>query len=204
MTNKNNAQPIINPIPIGISTEKFSPAIALKYTGYTPRHINIKVLLTPGTTTPTDISIPASTKNPLEKFVASIFMFILFSIITNIYPHIKVIIVNTRYLSLNLCSEFTFFISIGMLPSINPMKQKETYSGNFSNSVCSIFPNKNTPSPPPQTIGKRYVKFSLKFLNSPNIEFINLSYIPSITHITPLLIPGSIAPAPSSIPVKNL
>ena len=48
------------------------------------------------------------------------------------------------------------------------------------------------------------MKLFLKSLNNPIIESINLSYIPKITHITPLLTPGSMAPAPNNIPIKNL
>ena len=45
---------------------KFKVAIAFKYTGYIPIHIKIRVLLTPGTTTPMDIKKPETTKNNVE------------------------------------------------------------------------------------------------------------------------------------------
>ncbi len=56
----------------------------------------------------------------------------------------------------------------------------------------------------PETIGNKNLKFSLIFLKKPNIEFIRFSYIPKITHNTPLLIPGKIAPAPIKIPFEKI
>lgn len=127
-----------------------------------------------------------------------------FSKNTKEIPNINVIIVNRRYFNLKVCSEFTFFINAGMLPSIRPIKQKLVGAGKVLNKVFKIFPNRNTPIIPPSPIGKRNRKFFLKSLNKFKIESINLSYIPIMTQITPLLMPGSIAPAPSIIPIKKL
>jgi hypothetical protein len=162
------------------------------------------VLLTPGNTTPMDIKNPDSMRNVYEKLATVVLVPNLFSKSTNEIPNINVIIVNRRYLGLNVCSEFTFFTSTGILPRIRPIKQKLVGAGKVLNKVFKIFPNKNTPIIPPSPIGKRYRKFFLKSLNKFEIESISLSYIPIITQITPLLIPGSIAPAPSRIPIKKL
>ena len=96
-----------------------------------------------------------------------------------------------------------FFTRSGMLPRIKPIKQKLVWTGNILNKVFSIFPNKNTPTKPPTASGNKKVKFFLKSLNKLKIEAISLSYIPVITQITPLLTPGSIAPAPINIPIKK-
>ena len=66
-----------------------------------------------------------------------------------------------------------------------------------------MFPNKKTPIIPPRASGHKNEKFFLKSLNKLKIESTSLSYIPIITQITPLLIPGRIAPEPSSIPIKK-
>lgn len=167
------------------------------------KHIKIKVLLTPGTTIPIDIKKPDKTKNPLENSFNPFAKTKFFSKTTKIYPKINVAKLNSKYLTLNLFSEFTFFISIGMLPKINPIKQKLVWIGNVLNNPFKILPTQKTPMIPPRAIGKMYKKFFLKFLNNPKSELINLSYIPSITQITPLLIPGSMAPAPNNIPIKK-
>ena len=63
MAIKKQIQPITSPIPIGINILKFMLAIPSKYVEYTPRHISINVLLTPGKTTPMDIRNPDNIRN---------------------------------------------------------------------------------------------------------------------------------------------
>ncbi len=53
-----NKEPTTNPIAIGISKERYNVATEVKYASYTPKSIKIKVLLTPGITTPADIKNP--------------------------------------------------------------------------------------------------------------------------------------------------
>ena len=61
------------------------------------------------------------------------------------------------------------------------------------------------PNKTPSAIGKINLKFCLIFLKKFKIQFIKFSYIPKMTHKTPLLIPGKIAPAPIKIPlIKSL
>ena len=62
----------------------------------------------------------------------------------------------------------------------------------------------NTPIPAPIIIGIRNCKFSLGDLKKSSTLFKSFSYIPKITHKTPLLIPGKIAPDPIKIPLKIL
>ena len=57
---------------------------------------------------------------------------------------------------------------------------------------------------PPVKRGNKNLKFSFIFLKNPKIEFIKFSQMPKITHKTPLLIPGRIAPAPNNIPFKKI
>ena len=57
---------------------------------------------------------------------------------------------------------------------------------------------------PPIAIGSKKDKLFLKFFNNPKQASINLSYIPVITQMTPLLTPGSMAPAPINIPIKKI
>ena len=166
-------------------------------------HIRIKVLLTPGNTTPIAIKNPDKRRNKNEKLPTLLDKFSLLSNNTKKHPNIKDITVNRTYLNLKVCSEFTFLTNKGILPKISPIKQKLVWVGKVEKSAFKILPNKNTPIMPPKPIGSKYKKFFLKFLNRLNIESINLSYIPKITQITPLLTPGSIAPAPSSIPIKK-
>ena len=66
-----------------------------------------------------------------------------------------------------------------------------------------IFPNKIMPTQIPRAIGNKNLKLDLKFLKKFNMQFSKGSYIPNITHNTPLLIPGKIAPAPMAIPLKK-
>ena len=56
----------------------------------------------------------------------------------------------------------------------------------------------------PDIIGNKNFKFSFIFLKNPKKAFINFSYIPKITHKTPLLIPGKMAPAPIKIPFEKI
>ena len=58
ITFKKNNPPIASPNPIGIKTVKFKEETDSKYQLYTPRHIRITVLLTPGKTTPIAIKKP--------------------------------------------------------------------------------------------------------------------------------------------------
>ena len=161
------------------------------------------MLLTPGNTTPIAIKNPDKTRNKNEKLLTLLDKFSLPSKNTKKHPNINDITVNTIYLNLNVCSEFTFLTNRGILPSISPIKQKLVWVGKVEKSVFNILPNKNTPIIPPKPIGSKYKKFFLKFLNKLNIASISLSYMPKITQITPLLTPGNIAPAPSSIPIKK-
>ena len=55
----------------------------------------------------------------------------------------------------------------------------------------------------PVTIGNKNLKFYLIFLKKFSTQLSKFSYIPKITHSTPLLIPGRIAPAPISMPLKK-
>ena len=56
-------------------------------------------------------------------------------------------------------------------------------------------------------MGKRNLILFFRSLKKFKIESSNFSYIPNTIHITPLLIPGSIAPIPIKIPfikfIKN-
>lgn len=90
------------------------------------KHIRIKVLLIPGTTIPIDIKNPANIKNSKENSSETILYgtLILFSKITKIYPIINAITVKNIYRNLKVCSELTFFTSIGILPKTSPIKQK--------------------------------------------------------------------------------
>lgn len=166
-------------------------------------HIKIKVLLTPGKTTPIDIRKPDNIKKAIEKLSTVPEKFNLFSKYTKNTPIENENKANNKYLNLKGYSELTFFTSIGMLPKISPIKQKLVCVGKLSNKACRMFPKRSTPIIPPKTIGNKNKKFFLKFLNRPNIEFISLSYMPNITQSTPLLIPGRIAPAPSNMPIKK-
>ena len=166
-------------------------------------HIKIRVLLTPGNTTPIDIRKPDIIKNRKEKLVSTRERFSLSSKNTKIQPTINEVSANNRYLNLKVYLEFIFFNRIGMLPKIKPIKQKLVCVGKRLNKDSKIFPSKNTPTSPPRKIGNKYEKFFLKFLNNPKTELINLSYIPNMTHRTPLLTPGRIAPAPSNMPIKK-
>lgn len=112
--------------------------------------------------------------------------------------------VKIRYLILNVRSVFIFFIKIGILPKIKPIKQNLVCAWKLLKKNFNTLLTAKTPKNPPTAIGNKYIKFFLKFLNNPNIESTNLSYIPNITQSTPLLIPGSIAPLPNNIPTKNL
>ena len=161
------------------------------------------MLLTPGNTTPIDIKKPDIKRNKKEKSLTLPDKFNLLSRITKKHPSIKDAIVNKKYLNLKVWSEFIFLINIGMLPKIRPINPKLVCVGKVLKSDFNILPNKNTPTTPPKPIGNKYKKFCLKFLNKLNTELISLSYIPKITQITPLLIPGSIAPAPSNKPTKK-
>ena len=53
---------------------------------------------------------------------------------------------------------------------------------------------------PPQQQNLKLFLVSLKKFKT---LFTSFSYIPNITHKTPLLIPGSIAPAPIKIPIQK-
>ena len=72
------------------------------------------------------------------------------------------------------------------------------------NKHFNILPSKRTPMAPPIAIGSKKDKLFLKFFNNPKQASINLSYIPVITQMTPLLTPGSMAPAPINIPTKKI
>lgn len=161
------------------------------------------MLLTPGNTTPIAIKNPDITRNKNEKLLILLDKCSLSSKNTKKHPNINDITVNRTYLNLKVCSEFTFLTNRGILPNISPIKQKLVWAGKVEKSVFNMLPNKNTPIIPPKPIGSKYKKFFLKFLNKLNIESMSLSYIPKITQITPLLTPGSIAPAPSSNPIKK-
>ena len=63
-------------------------------------HISIRVLLTPGTTTPIDIKNPDKIRNPLVKSFTLLEKSNLFSIITNKQPKIKAITVKNKYRNL--------------------------------------------------------------------------------------------------------
>ena len=56
----------------------------------------------------------------------------------------------------------------------------------------------------PKKIGNKNWKLYFIFLKKFNTQFSNFSYMPKITHNTPLLMPGRIAPAPKAIPLKKL
>ena len=118
-------------------------------------HIRIKVLLTPGNTTPIAIKNPDKTRNKNEKLLVLLDKFNLLSKNTKKHPSIKDIIVNGMYLNLNICSEFTFLTNKGILPKISPIKQKLVWVGNVLKSIFSILPNKNTPITPPKPIGSK-------------------------------------------------
>ena len=62
-------------------------------------------------------------------------------------------------------------------------------------------PNDITPKNVPINIGNKNLKFSFTLEKKFKIEFKSFSYIPKITHKTPLLIPGSIAPEPMKNPI---
>ena len=87
--------------------------------------------------------------------VTAVVVFNLFSKNTKEIPNINEIKVNKRYRNLKTCSEFTFLINVGILPSINPIKQKLACAGNVLNRAFNILPNKKTPTIPPSPIGKR-------------------------------------------------
>ena len=82
------------------------------------------MLLTPGNTTPIAIKNPDKTRNKNEKLLTLLDKFSLPSKNTKKHPNINHITVNTIYLNLNVCSEFTFLTNRGILPSISPIKQK--------------------------------------------------------------------------------
>ena len=92
-----------------------------------PKHINIAVLLTPGTTTPIDIKNPHITK--YKKFVLFTLYVIFFSII------IKIKVIRTekhrykRYDKRKYCFSCACFNSKGILPKIRPIKVKEVCTG---------------------------------------------------------------------------
>lgn len=117
------------------------------------KHIKIKVLLTPGTTIPIDIKNPDNSKNSLENSLKLFVRTNFFSKITKTYPKVKVTKLNNKYLNLNLFSEFTFFISIGMLPKINPIKQKLVWIGKALNNPFKMLPTQKMPTIPPKAIG---------------------------------------------------
>ena len=62
ITFKKTIPPATKPRLIGISKNKLIVDIASKYNPYTPKHIRIIVLLTPGNTIPIDIKKPATNK----------------------------------------------------------------------------------------------------------------------------------------------
>lgn len=91
---------------------------------------------------------------------------------------------------------FAFLNKIGISPNINPIKASLVCIGKVLNKYFKILPNAKTPMKIPKDMGKRNKKCSLKFLNKFKTLFTSFSYIPKITHKTPLLMPGSMAPAP--------
>lgn len=105
---------------------------------------------------PIDIKKPDNIRNKTEKLtVSALEMFSLFSKNTKAIPRINEINVYNRYLNLKVFSELIFLINIGMLPNINPIKQKLVGIGNILKRVFNIFPNKNTPKIPPSPIGNK-------------------------------------------------
>ena len=84
------------------------------------------------------------------------------------------------------------------------MNSEFVCNGNLYNKKFNILLKIKKPRQIPIKIGKRNLKFSLGALKKSNTLFNNFSYIPNITHKTPLLIPGKIAPEPINIPLKIL
>ena len=60
------------------------------------------------------------------------------------------------------------------------------------------------PTIAPKTIGRRNLKCFFTLLKNPKILSNNFSYKPTTIQITPLLIPGRIAPAPIKMPFIKL
>ena len=72
-------------------------------------HIKIKVLLTPGKTTPIDIKKPDNIKKAIEKLSTVSEKFNLFSKYTKNIPIANVNKANNKYLNLKGYSELTFY-----------------------------------------------------------------------------------------------
>ena len=98
--------------------------------------------------------------------------------------------------------ELAFLNNMGIHPIINPINANLVCIGKLLKRYFRILPNNNIPVTPPRPIGSKNLKFVLKSLKIFKTLFINFSYKPKITQRTPLLIPGSIAPAPIAIPFK--
>lgn len=105
-----------------------------------------------------------------------------------------------KYDGLNLNFDVQVFIRAGILPRIRPIKINFICIGYAKNKYFKIFPNRIIPIIIPNPIGKRYLKFSFIFLKKFKTQFNSFSYMPKMTHKTPLLIPGKIAPAPIKMP----
>ena len=124
------SEPIIIPIPNGISTGKYKDEIEFIYVEYTPKSIRIAVLLIPGITIPADIQMPLITK---EKKLIELCDWTkkVFSISEDKITIKKAIIVNKRLIGLKFSFEFTFLTRDGMVPKINPTKIEFVWIGNL-------------------------------------------------------------------------
>ena len=88
----------------------------------------------------------------------------------------------------------------GIQPNIRPINVNDVISGYLSKKKRIILLKIIIPVRPPKVNGARNIKFFFQSLKKFNILFKSFSYIPKITHNTPLLIPGIMAPAPIKIP----
>ena len=96
----------------------------------------------------------------------------------------------------------TSLIISGILPKIKPINEYFVCIGYDVYKNFKRLPKRTIPINAPIPKGRRYKKFFLKSLKRFRTLLTSLSYIPKITQKTPLLIPGSIAPAPIHIPLK--
>lgn len=155
-------------------------------------------------TTPMDIKKPDKSKyKKLNWLVGKKLLVIFFSSNNKIIETEKLIKLNIIFLnSKNLLFLLADFITPGIVPNINPIKQYLEIFGYELYNVFNMFPNRTTPIKVPRTIGKRIFEFVFISEKKLNIEFINFSYRPSETKITPLLIPGKIEPRPIKNPIN--
>ena len=132
------------------------------------------VLLTPGTTIPTDMAKPEIIKyRKLGLVLLEIER--CFSRITEKSPIRNAKKVNKAYFNLNVCFLLISFISEGIVLKISPIKIELVWMGNLNKKYCKKLLNTKTPKNIPIKIGNKNLMFFLMSEKKFNILSNNFS-----------------------------